>query len=1384
MATNRQSAPVDSSEEPVSAANGRVVEYEQYIENQLRTTRSHVRSVDLGGSFMLLIAATLAYFFLAAIADHWIIPGGLGFWGRLSFLSVYVAGAVYFLIAQVLPLCVRRINPVYAAYTIERSRPSLKNALVNFLLFRENPAGMNNAVYEAIEEQAATNLAKVRVEAAVDRSKLIHIGYLLLAILFVCAIYTLLSPKNLLQTVGRVAMPWADINAPTRTTIAEIEPGDSQAFRGQQVTVKARVEGQTSEGRVVLYYTTDDGQVVDRPVEMNLPVDGYKHACVLPSGDSALQQSLTYRIEAGDAKTRPFRLEVVAAPTIVVSEIRYKYPPYTGLVDHRVERQGDIKAIEGTMVTVVAVANQDIQSATIDFDCDNKHDQRMQVDRQQAEATFRLALQDDRRTPEHGSYQLLFKNEDGRQNPQPVRHEIEVTRDVPPEIQFVAPRQDEMDLPLNAVAQLEIVAEDPDFALRSVKFSATSGTVPLVDQWLLNEVRRGQFVEKFRFEPRKLGLKAGAVVEHWAVAEDTKDPKANRTETPRRRIRIVSPSQQPRDRDQVARNDGQDEGQQQPGAGRNRPGPGDQARDNDEQKGQEKKPDEQDPSQADKPGEGQPGKDGQGEAHQSQNEKGKPGEGDGGKENANADGQSSSATEGNENKDENQKPSGAKAGQKQSSEKGSSFAKQQSADQGVPSDGSDDGDAFERILKHRDDQKKSPDKSSESRKPGAAEKQDPHDRQPTDQDQQDQDNTGKNSQDTPDKSGAKGGERQDQKPPSGDRQQKGEKSNEAPDKDRAQQGDPAEKSDRDPSEKPPGDEADQRQQANKPDAGSPKRGEQAPQPRPKSSPEKNDPSQGNQGAGSGDQGAGDGQQGKSEQQGQAGQPGKGKQPSKEKSRGGKSGDRGQAASPDQAKDAADGDESTAKDAAPQGKGRPTGKNKPGERPADAQDTQDTDSGEGHAGKTPPKPNSADAPRGEKQDGESSNSGGLKSADNATKDQKPAGAADKAAERDGNSSESRDNQSPESNAKANSKSGQGASSNGDPTRPRADQKPPGDRQRPDARGGDGQQDKGQSGAGQAGDDKQGSPSPTEETQPREKTPGNTPDEKDAKKDDGAQSPSHSKRESDSQGADDGDRSGGGKRGGGQKANKSGTGGAGQNTPSDEGAGASDEAGAGENSDRAGNDRATDKQTGSGGSQLGKGSSKNSSSGDGGKPDEGSSSGSTAADSPTGGAAGSKNRGDQPGTAASNPTQGGKSTESKDQKWQPTPDEAEAANLDYTRKATDLALDHLKDQLRRGEPDPKLLDRLGWTRGDLENFVRRWEQMRQQAQAPGEQGAAAREQLNDTLRSLGLRPRATSIKSNATRDDQSRGLKESRRSSPPPEYIEQFKAYTQGTARGGE
>ena len=108
--------------------------------------------------------------------------------------------------------------------------------------------------------------------------------------------------------------------------------------------------------------------------------------------------------------------------------------------------------------------------------------------------------------------------------------------------------------------------------------------------------------------------------------------------------------------------------------------------------------------------------------------------------------------------------------------------------------------------------------------------------------------------------------------------------------------------------------------------------------------------------------------------------------------------------------------------------------------------------------------------------------------------------------------------------------------------------------------------------------------------------------------------------------------------------------------------------------------------------------------------------------------------------------------------------EDANLEYTEKVTDLVLENLKDQLEKDQVDRKLLDKLGWTREDMERFVRRWEQMKRGARQANPRQRDAREELNDALRSLGLRKDRIFRKSRPL-DDRIRRLHESHRSKPP-------------------
>ena len=110
---------------------------------------------------------------------------------------------------------------------------------------------------------------------------------------------------------------------------------------------------------------------------MHMPADGYLFECDLPEGKGGIQQDVEYRVVAGDATSSDFHLTVQAAPTIVIESVDYSYPTYTGMVTQTVDHQGDLKAIEGTQVTLHALANQPIKSAVVDLDCNGTDDVRM-----------------------------------------------------------------------------------------------------------------------------------------------------------------------------------------------------------------------------------------------------------------------------------------------------------------------------------------------------------------------------------------------------------------------------------------------------------------------------------------------------------------------------------------------------------------------------------------------------------------------------------------------------------------------------------------------------------------------------------------------------------------------------------------------------------------------------------------------------------------------------------------------------------------------------------------------------------------------------------------------------------------------------------------------
>lgn len=491
---------------------------------------------------MTLAAGVLGLLLVASIVDHWIVDLGLlGRWALFALLLVFVS---VFSVFRVVPVLLHRINPLYAARAIEEGTPSLKNSLINFLQLRDRREGVHQMVYRVVERQAASGLAGVPADVAVDRSRMIRMGCVLAAVLTIAACYKILSPKDPFQSVARIASPWTEMARPTRVEILDVQPGDVTVFHGQTVEITAVIRG-GAEDRNVLFGTLD-GQFVDRAVPLEADDRGAAFRATLPPSAEGVEQDLVYRVVAGDATSPEYTIRVSAAPTIRVERLEYEYPEYTRQEPTTVINTGDLEAIEGTRVTIRARANQPIRSAHLEMsrsgvDVPPRDLVRLplEVEEDRAWRTIVLRMDEDRVRQQFESYHIQFVTQSGHANEDPIRHQVRVLADLPPEVEILTPTKTRIQVPVDRSQQIEVRGLDPDFGLARIDLELSAGEQRLPTPNLFQDPAGwlGQKVVRYSFVPSELGLAVGDRVEYWAVVEDNRQDSQGRAEPNRVRTR-------------------------------------------------------------------------------------------------------------------------------------------------------------------------------------------------------------------------------------------------------------------------------------------------------------------------------------------------------------------------------------------------------------------------------------------------------------------------------------------------------------------------------------------------------------------------------------------------------------------------------------------------------------------------------------------------------------------------------------------------------------------------------------------------------------------------------------------------------------------------------
>jgi hypothetical protein len=338
-------------------ARGKLLDYEEFIDHQLRRTRTRIKMTDLLTAVLLLVTAGLAILFVEVLLDH---AFALPVWCRQLVLFVGLTSAAAFAAIRIVRPLIGRVNGLYAARTIEASEPEFKNGLINYLSLKKDREHLPKSFLAAIEKRAVDQLSTVDVEAVVNNRRAVQTFYLFCGIVMAICVYASLTPKPILESVRRAFLE--PIAAPTNTQLKEIKPGDATKVAGEFVEFSVSLGGARPEG-VTLHYSVDGGDFfAEQPFAPGkLLYDPWKTTL------RDLQRSMDYYITGGDARSITYHIEVLPAPMVTSVAVDMKFPAYTGVAERLGVDGGSVSAIEGTIVTVHARTNQPARSGKLDL---------------------------------------------------------------------------------------------------------------------------------------------------------------------------------------------------------------------------------------------------------------------------------------------------------------------------------------------------------------------------------------------------------------------------------------------------------------------------------------------------------------------------------------------------------------------------------------------------------------------------------------------------------------------------------------------------------------------------------------------------------------------------------------------------------------------------------------------------------------------------------------------------------------------------------------------------------------------------------------------------------------------------------------------------------
>ena len=526
--------------------------YPQLV-SDLDSLRKQWRSGRVASGALLLVAIVAGMLILLAVGDallHW---GAGGRWiSTALWVGAFVAGASSLVGRRLL----EDARDDYFAALVEEKHPELRNRLINALQLGRGTEPGSKRIIEEIVADAAKATRDLDFADCLDRRP-VRRAAMATAITVVVIVGLLLFPR-FANAMSRVLLPFAEIAPYTETRIVaeSIQPKAGARFpEGSDVEIAVEVVG-VVPAAARLHVRSTDGKTRVLPMAAQPRKANVFHA-KLPEVD----QSFSFVIQAGDARSHERSIEIVRRPQVDSLQIAYRLPAYAGSeARSALESNGEIAALPGTTVELTLVATKPLREAVLRTESGAMIELLKGKDATIWNGSFVLWSDAIAKQPHEVGiegrfvkaptrYQVRLVDTDGYDNGESLWRSVTLVKDQPPQVTITKPGKD---VQLRPSESLEIaVTSRDDFGLAATRILFRindDSTVRELASFQHNGDSLREASETTRLEFGKgaggVSFKAGDLIQYWAVTSDRNHITGpGITESRRYSVFLVTPEQ-------------------------------------------------------------------------------------------------------------------------------------------------------------------------------------------------------------------------------------------------------------------------------------------------------------------------------------------------------------------------------------------------------------------------------------------------------------------------------------------------------------------------------------------------------------------------------------------------------------------------------------------------------------------------------------------------------------------------------------------------------------------------------------------------------------------------------------------------------------------------